>query len=390
MYNINDMKKTVESFIQLVRSIYKEDFIALHRPVFEGNEKAYLSDCIDSNYVSSAGSEISVLEKMIAEYTKSNHAVSTVNGTSALHISLLLSGVEQNTEVITQALTFVATGNSITYCNAIPVFLDVDRESMGLCPKALKNFCVNNTISKNGALWNKNSNRRISACVPMHTFGNPCKIDEIANVCEEFNIPLIEDAAESLGSFYKGTHTGKFGKLSAISFNGNKIITTGGGGMIITDDQELANKAKHITTTAKLPHEYEYIHNEIGYNYRMPNLNATLGIAQLEKLPEFLLRKKKVAMTYKEFFNDINDIEFFTASDDSVSNYWLNAIILKDDASKKYFLEETNKANIMTRPIWRLLPSLNMFNDCETDNLVNSKWLEERIVNIPSSVPDLS
>ena len=249
---------------------------------------------------------------------------------------------------------------------------------------------VNNTISKNGALWNKNSNRRISACVPMHTFGNPCKIDEIANVCEEFNIPLIEDAAESLGSFYKGTHTGKFGKLSAISFNGNKIITTGGGGMIITDDQELANKAKHITTTAKLPHEYEYIHNEIGYNYRMPNLNATLGIAQLEKLPEFLLRKKKVAMTYKEFFNDINDIEFFTASDDSVSNYWLNAIILKDDASKKYFLEETNKANIMTRPIWRLLPSLNMFNDCETDNLVNSKWLEERIVNIPSSVPDLS
>ena len=337
MYNINDMKKTVESFIQLVRSIYKEDFIALHRPVFEGNEKAYLSDCIDSNYVSSAGSEISVLEKMIAEYTKSNHAVSTVNGTSALHISLLLSGVEQNTEVITQALTFVATGNSITYCNAIPVFLDVDRESMGLCPKALKNFCVNNTISKNGALWNKNSNRRISACVPMHTFGNPCKIDEIANVCEEFNIPLIEDAAESLGSFYKGTHTGKFGKLSAISFNGNKIITTGGGGMIITDDQELANKAKHITTTAKLPHEYEYIHNEIGYNYRMPNLNATLGIAQLEKLPEFLLRKKKVAMTYKEFFNDINDIEFFTASDDSVSNYWLNAIILKDDASKKYF-----------------------------------------------------
>lgn len=390
MYNINDMKKTVESFIQLVRSIYKEDFIALHRPVFEGNEKAYLSDCIDSNYVSSAGTEISVLEKMIAEYTKSNHAVSTVNGTSALHISLLLSGVEQNTEVITQALTFVATGNSITYCNAIPVFLDVDRESMGLCPKALKNFCVNNTISKNGALWNKNSNRRISACVPMHTFGNPCKIDEIANVCEEFNIPLIEDAAESLGSFYKGTHTGKFGKLSAISFNGNKIITTGGGGMIITDDQELANKAKHITTTAKLPHEYEYIHNEIGYNYRMPNLNATLGIAQLEKLPEFLLRKKKVAMTYKEFFNDINDIEFFTASDDSVSNYWLNAIILKDDASKKYFLEETNKANIMTRPIWRLLPSLNMFNDCETDNLVNSKWLEERIVNIPSSVPDLS
>ena len=383
------MKKTVESFVQLVRSIYKDDFVSLHRPIFEGNEKAYLEDCIDSNFVSSAGSRISDLEKMIADYTQSNYAISTVNGTSALHISLLLSGVEANTEVITQALTFVATGNSISYCNAKPVFLDVDRESMGLCPEALKKFLRNKTKIKNGILYNKNSNRQISACIPMHTFGNPCKIEAIANLCKEYNIPLIEDAAESLGSFYKGYHTGKFGKLSAISFNGNKIITTGGGGMIITNDEKLAKKAKHITTTAKLPHEYEYVHNEIGYNYRMPNLNAALGIAQFEKLNVFLKIKKEIALVYENFFENKKEVEFFKSPSYADRNNWLNAIILKDYDSKHYFLQETNKLKIMTRPIWRLLPSLDMFNDCETDELTNSKWFEERVVNIPSSVPDL-
>ncbi len=382
------MKLSITNFIDKVRSIYKEDFVPLHRPILKGNEKKYLQDCIDSNFVSSAGEMIIDFEKMIASYTKSKYAVSTSNGTSALHISLLLSGVEENTEVITQALTFVATGNAISYCNAKPIFLDVDKSTMGLCPQALSKFLHENTYSRENSLFNKSTDRRISACVPMHTFGHPCQIEEIYNICKEFNLPLVEDAAESLGSFYKGNHTGKYGLISAISFNGNKVITTGGGGMIVTDDEELAKKAKHITTTAKIPHQYEYIHDEIGYNYRMPNLNAALGIAQFENLKKFLEKKRKISEEYASFFDSFDDVKFFKEPESAFSNYWLNAIILNDSNEKNKFLKVTNEANIMTRPIWKLLSSLDMFVDCETDELVNSRWLEKRVINIPSSVPN--
>ena len=381
------MKLSITDFIDKVRSIYKEDFIPLHRPMLNGNENKYLQDCIDSNFVSSAGEMIIDFEKMIASYTKSKYAVSTSNGTSALHISLLLSEVEENTEVITQALTFVATGNAISYCNARPIFLDVDKLTMGLCPKALKKFLTEKTYIKENSLFNKSTDKRISACVPMHTFGHPCQIEEISNICKEFNLPLVEDAAESLGSFYKGNHTGKYGLISAISFNGNKVITTGGGGMIITDDEELAKKAKHLTTTAKVPHQYEYIHDEIGYNYRMPNLNAALGIAQFENLKTFLEKKRQVTEEYASFFESFNDVIFFKEPESASSNYWLNAIILNDSYKKNEFLKITNDANIMTRPIWKLLSSLDMFADCETDELTNSRWLEDRVINIPSSVP---
>lgn len=382
------MKLSITNFIDKVRSIYKEDFVPLHRPILNGNEIKYLKDCINSNFVSSAGEMIIDFEKMISSYTKSKYAISTSNGTSALHISLLLSGVEENTEVITQALTFVATGNAISYCNAKPIFLDVDKLTMGLCPQALSKFLKEKTYMQENSLFNKSTDRRISACVPMHTFGHPCQIEEISNICKEFNLPLVEDAAESLGSFYKGNHTGKYGLISAISFNGNKVITTGGGGMIVTDDENLAKKAKHLTTTAKIPHQYEYIHDEIGYNYRMPNLNAALGIAQFENLKTFLEKKRKVTDEYASFFDGLDNVKFFKEPESAYSNYWLNAIILNDSHEKNKFLKVTNEANIMTRPIWKLLSSLDMFADCETDELVNSKWLEKRVINIPSSVPN--
>ena len=382
------MDNFINSFTNFVRSIYQEDFVALHRPVFNDKEKQNLIDCIDSNFVSSAGAMIDEFEENIAEYVGSKYAVSTVNGTSALHISLLLSGVKPNTEVITQALTFVATGNAILYCNARPIFIDVDKTTLGMSSKSLKDFLINNTYIKNKKTYNKNSNSQISACVPMHTFGHSCEIDKIKDICDEFNITLVEDAAESLGTFYKGKHTGNFSKLAAISFNGNKILTTGGGGMIITNDEILAKKAKHITTTAKIPHPYEYVHDEIAYNYRMPNINAALGIAQLEKLEKFLYAKREITIKYEEFFSNFNEANFYIPIKDSQSNNWLNAIYFNNINDRNYFLNQTNAKNIMTRPIWKLLTSLDIFSNFEKDELVNSRWLEDRIVNIPSSVPN--
>jgi len=377
-----------DEFIKLVRDIYGNDFVPLHRPVFEGNEKRYTLDCIDSNFVSSAGEMILEFEQKVATYTGSKYAIATVNGTAALHTCIKLSGANSSTEVITQALTFVATGNAINYCGSSPIFLDVDMDSMGLSPKALKLFLSNHTIYKDGKTINRQSGKHIIACIPMHTFGNVCRIEELLEICNEYNIQLIEDAAESLGSLSNNKHTGTFGVMGAISFNGNKIITTGGGGMIITDDENLAIKAKHITTTAKIAHPYEYNHDQIGFNYRMPNLNAALGKAQVENLDYFIKEKRLVAKKYMNFFDEAG-VGFVTERAGTVSNYWLNAILLSNSEERDSFIKSTNKAGVMTRPIWTLMTDLDMFKDCQHDDLSNSIWLQARVVNIPSSVPNM-
>ena len=375
-----------ETAINFIRSIYgSEGVIPLHEPRFIGNEKKYLNDCIDSTFVSSTGKFVDEFEEKIAKYTGAKYAVATSNGTSALHIALLLANVAKNDEVITQPLTFVATCNAISYCGADPVFIDVDKDTMGLSPSALQTFLEKNTTVTGQQCVNNNTGKIIKACVPMHTFGHPCRIDDIKDICDKYKILLIEDAAESLGSFYKDKHTGTFGQMGVISFNGNKIITAGGGGCVITDDEVLAKKAKHLTTTAKVPHKWEYAHDMIGYNYRMPNLNAALLVAQLENLEGFLLEKRKLAKRYKQFFKDkeYTFVEELTASQ---SNYWLNAVILKDKEQRDLFLDETNSQGVMTRPIWKLMSKLSMFKNAQHGDLSNSDWLEQRVVNIPSSV----
>jgi len=374
------------SVVNFIRSIYKTDsFIPLHEPRFLGNEKKYLNECIDSTFVSSVGKFVDRFEEEIAKYTGAKYAVATINGTSALHISLLISGVESGHEVITQPLTFVGTCNAISYCNATPVFVDVDKDTMGMSPVALESFLKANAIVKNQQCVNKSTGNIIKACVPMHTFGHPCRIDEIQRICQQWHITLIEDSAESLGGFYNGQHTGTFGELGIISFNGNKIITSGGGGCILTNNEELAKKAKHITTTAKEPHKWEYTHDMVGYNYRMPNLNAALIVAQLEQLNGFLKSKRLLAKSYEKFFKG-SDTQFVSEPENSKSNYWLNSIVLKDKDQRNLFLDETNSQGIMTRPIWTLMNTLPMFKKSQCGNLTNAEWLEERVVNIPSSV----
>ena len=374
------------SVINFIKSIYKtEKFIPLHEPSFVGNEKKYLSECIDSTFVSSIGKFVDELEEKIAKYTGAKYVVATSNGTSALHISLLLADVDKNSEVITQPLTFVATCNAISYCNAKPIFIDVDKDTMGLSPSALRYFLENNTIIKNKQCINNKTNKVIKACLPMHSYGHPCRIDEIKKICDEYYIFLIEDAAESIGSLYNNKHTGTFGQIGTISFNGNKIITAGGGGCVVTNDKVLAKKAKHLTTTAKVPHKWNFNHDMVGYNYRMPNLNAALLVAQLEKLNDFITNKRNLASKYEIFFKSTN-YNFFKEPEDSRSNYWLNSIILKDKTQRDKFLEETNSNGVMTRPVWTLMNKLPMFKDAQCDDLKNSKWLEERVVNIPSSI----
>lgn len=379
------MSKKYQNIIDFIRDLYQtSEFIPLHEPKFAGNEKAYVIDCIDSTFVSSVGKYVDRFEQMLAEYTGAKYAVATVNGTAALHIALKLVGVNQGDEVITQSLSFVATCNAITYCGAKPVFVDVDRDTLGMSPGSLLSFLSANTTQTSAGCLNKTTGRKIAAVVPMHTFGFPCRIDEIAKICEQFNIPLIEDTAESLGSYYQGKHTGTFGKLAAFSFNGNKTITTGGGGMIITNDEALAKRAKHITTTAKQPHPYEFVHDEIGYNYRLPNINAALGCAQMEILPRLLQSKRAIALAYADFFSTLN-LNFVSEPAHSNSNYWLNALVLEDKQAREEFLKELNAAGVMSRPIWRLMNELPMFHDCQSSDLTNAKWLEERVVNIPSS-----
>ena len=381
------MSTSYSKTVSFVRSIYGSNFVPLHRPLFAGNEKRYLEECIDSNFVSSVGEKVSEFESQVAKFTNARFAIATVTGTSALQVSLVLAGVEKSDEVITQALTFVATCNAISYCNATPVFVDVDRDTMGMSPASLERFLGEFCEVRSGVTYNKKTGNKIKACVPMHTFGLPCRINEILKICKVWNIPLIEDAAESLGSFCGDQHTGTFGFSSALSFNGNKIITTGGGGMILTDDENVAKRAKHITTTAKVPHAYEYSHDEIGFNFRLTNLSAALGCAQMELLPRMLEIKERVANQYYEFFNSIN-WQFVLPLKNCRSNNWLNAIILGNKNERNEFLEYTNKNDVMTRPIWRLMSDLEMYRNCQNDGLVNSKWLVDRVVNVPSSVPE--
>ncbi len=362
-----------------------QEFIPLHEPRFIGNEKKYLIECIDSTFVSSVGKFVDRFEKEFASYVGSKYAIATVNGTAALHIALLLADVNKDDEVITQSLTFIATSNAINYTGAKAIYLDVDLDTMGLSPVALKNFLENNCKIIDNKCINLTTNKTIKACIPMHTFGHPCKIESIKKICEEWKITLVEDAAESLGSYYKDKHTGAFGKIGTFSFNGNKIITSGGGGVIVTDDEILAKRAKHITTTAKIPHSYEFAHDEIGYNYRLPNINAALLVAQLEKLDDFLHSKRELALNYKDFCAT-EDIKFIEEPVNSKSNYWLNSILLNDKSQRDQFLELSNQNKVMTRPIWKLNNSLNIYKNCQTDSLTNSIFLEERIVNIPSSV----
>jgi len=361
------------------------EFIPLHVPTFSGNEKKYLNECIDSTFVSSVGPFVDEFEQLMNQITKTKKTTAVVNGTAGLQVALRLIGVKKNDEVITQALTFVATANAIAYNNAHPIFLDVDLDTMGLSPNAVDDFLEEYGELREDGCYNKKTGRKIAACMPMHTFGFPVYLDELLIVCNRWKIPLIEDAAESLGSEYKGKPTGSFGEVGVFSFNGNKIVTSGGGGAITTNNIELGERAKFLTTTAKEPHSYEYVHNELGYNFRMPNLNAALACAQLEQLDLYLNKKRILAMSYEKFFFS-KGIKFRTETKNTKANYWLMCVELENLKERDLLLESTNSNNIMTRPIWKAMDSLSMYKNCQKDELLNTRFLESRIVNIPSSV----
>ena len=375
-----------DALIRFIREQYRsDDFIPLHAPVFSGHERDYVSDTIASTFVSSVGAYVDRFECDMAAYTGSPRAVATVNGTAALHIALKLAGVQPGEQVITQPLSFVATCNAIAYCNAEPVFVDVDRHTLGLSPDALETWLADNArVGEDGLCRTQDDGKVIRACVPMHTFGHPAELDGLVEVCARWRLVLVEDAAESLGSLYKGRHTGTFGTLGTLSFNGNKIITTGGGGMILAGEA-LGARAKHLTTTAKQPHPYEYVHDEVGYNYRLPNLNAALGCAQLEQLEAFIATKRELAARYAAHLKG-SDLQFVTEPADCRSNYWLNAVICDSRAQRDALLQATNDSRVMTRPIWALMNHLPMYADCRKGSLVNAEWLEDRVVNLPSSV----
>jgi aminotransferase in exopolysaccharide biosynthesis len=377
------MDKEIISFIR--NEFKSEDYISLHVPVFKGNEKKYINECIDSTFVSSVGAFVDKLEILMNQITKTKKTTAVVNGTAALQVGLRLVGVKENDEVITQALTFVATANAIAYNNAHPVFLDVDLDTMGLSPYAVGNFLEEYGELREDGCYNKKTGRKIAACMPMHTFGFPVHLDELLIVCNRWKIPLVEDAAESLGSEYKGKPTGSFGEVGVFSFNGNKIVTSGGGGAITTNNIELGERAKFLTTTAKEPHSFEYFHKELGYNFRMPNLNAALACAQLEQLDLYLNKKRTLANSYKKFFFN-KGIKFKTETKNTKANYWLMCVELENLKERDLFLESTNSNNIMTRPIWKPMNLLPMYKNCQKDELLNTRFLESRIVNIPSSV----
>lgn len=375
-----------DSLIRFVRDQYRTDeFIPLHAPVFRGSERELVLDTIDSTFVSSVGAYVDRFEKDMAAFTASPRAVAVMNGTAALHIALKLAEVVPGDLVVTQSLTFVATCNAIAYCSAEPLFVDVDRHTLGLSPTALEEWLSEHAlIDDHGDCRTRVGLRRIRACLPMHTFGHPVELDALIAVCERWHLILVEDAAESLGSYYKGRHTGNFGKIGVLSFNGNKIMTTGGGGMLLTNEV-IGKRAKHLTTTAKIPHPYEFVHDEVGYNYRMPNLNAALGCAQLEQLPAFIASKRVLAERYIEFFKG-GDIQPIVEPDDCRSNYWLNGVICQDGAQRDALLEATNDAGVMTRPIWALMTRLPIYANALRGPLDNAEWLEARVVNLPSSV----
>lgn len=381
------MNYMFENIANFIKQIFpNQDFIPLHAPLFIGNERKYVMDTLDSTFVSSVGAYVNRFEEMMCEITGAKYAIAIVNGTNALHLALMLTGVERNDEVLSQSLTFIATCNAISYIGAKPVFVDVDKDTLGMSPKALKLFLEKNAeLRSDGFTYNKSTGKRIKACVPMHTFGFPCKIDEIAEICASWNIMLVEDAAESLGSYYKGQHTGVFGKIGTFSFNGNKTVTAGGGGAVITNDEDIARRAKHLTTQAKVAHPWAFVHDEIGYNYRMPNLNAALACAQLEQLNSYVVNKRELALIYHNKFNELG-LQFVIEGKHSKANYWLNCLLLEDKPHQQEFLAYMNSNGIMVRPVWELMHRLPMFADAERGDLANSEWIADRLVNIPSSV----
>lgn len=379
----------ITTFIRRHYNAADGETVPLHAPTFHGNEKKYLEECIDTTYVSSVGAFVDRFEADMARFTGAAGAVVTVNGTAALHMALMLSGVEQGDEVITQPLTFIATCNAIAYTGARPVFIDIDRATLGLSPDAMQAWLeVNADIDEKGNCIDRSTGARISAAVVMHTFGLPARLAELKEVCNRWHINLVEDAAESVGSLYHGRHTGTFAPIGALSFNGNKTITTGGGGMLLFNDEDMAKKAKHLTTQAKVPHRWEFIHDAVGYNYRMPNINAALGCAQLEQLPQFIADKRLTADAYKRYFSDrwMKDVEFIAEPEGTRSNYWLNAILLPDRSARDAFLEYTNDHGVQTRPVWELMPRLDMWRGAVTDGIPVSREIADRLVNIPSGV----
>lgn len=379
----------INSIVDFVRDVYKTDaFIPLHAPTFQGNEKAYVLDTLESTFVSSVGKFVDDFERKMETYTGTARAVATVNGTAALSAALFLAGVKRNDLVITQALTFVATCNALYHLGAEPVFIDVSRVSLGLCPVAMENWLAEHAEMTELGCVHRVTRQNIRAVVPMHTFGHPVELDELIAVCEKWHIVLVEDAAESLGSFYKGKHTGTMGDFSALSFNGNKIITTGGGGMVFCKTAEKGVRAKHVTTTAKVPHPYEFYHDEPGFNYRMPNLNAALGCGQMEMLETFLKQKRILAQRYEAFFAG-SEFNFVKEPDYASSNYWLNAVICENLDSRDLLLAQMNEARVMARPIWKLMHRLPMFAHAMRDDLKNSEYIEARLVNLPSSPSEL-
>jgi len=372
--------------VEFIKLLYpNQDPVHLHQPVFFGKEKEYLLDCVDSTFVSYKGEYVTRFEKMTADYTGAKYAVAVVNGTVALQIALQLAGVGYGDEVITQPLTFVATANAISHCGAKPVFIDIDLDTMGMSPDKLYDWLSQNVKfnKKTGKTCNRTTMHSISAIVPMHTFGHPCRIDEIVEIANKYEIPVVEDSAESLGSFYKEKHTGTFGLSGIFSYNGNKTITCGGGGMIITSDGDFADRARHITTTGKVPHKWEYIHDVIAYNFRLTNVNAAIGVAQMENIDLIRENKRENANMYSDFFKN-TEMEFITERESTIANYWLNCIKLKNRNERDKFLEETNSNGIMTRPIWKLMNKLEMYKSCQKGNLDNAEHLENRLVNLPS------
>ncbi|EMS5912673.1 aminotransferase LegC [Campylobacter jejuni] len=372
--------------ISFIKSLFNKENIALHEPCFIGNEKKYLLECIDSGFVSSVGEFVTRFEEALKEKTKARFVIATNTGTAALHIALLANGIDENCEVITQSISFVATANAIAYTGAKPVFLDIDENTLSLSPKALEHFLENQTYQKDNFSYNKTTHKLIKACVIMHTFGLSAHIKAIKELCEKCHILLIEDAAEALGSTYENKALGTFGKCGILSFNGNKIITGGCGGAILSDDENLAKLARHLSTTAKIPHPYEYDHDRIAYNYRLCNINAAILLAGLENLELFLENKRELAKIYKDFFKNHDKCKFIDEKSNEKSNFWLNTLLFKNENLRNIFLEECLKNNIFVRPVWKSLPSLKAFQNCQSNELINTKKLEKRLINLPSSV----
>ncbi|WP_107840199.1 LegC family aminotransferase [Metasolibacillus meyeri] len=379
------MNKQWMEFAESIKNLYGKDFIALHEPTFNEKEIDYVTDCVQTGWVSSVGSYVTRFEEDLAKFVGVKRAVAVVNGTAALHIALKIVGVRADDEVLMPSLTFIATANAVSYLQAIPHFVDVNEETLGVDPFKLEQYLGEIAELRQGELYNKQTNRRIKALLPMHTFGHPCMLDELVALCDKYKLELVEDAAESLGSYYNGKHTGTFGKVSAMSFNGNKVITTGGGGVILTNDEELANYAKHLTTTAKVPHCWEFVHDEIGYNYRMPNINAALGCAQLEKISQFIEQKRDLTRFYENLVVNIAGIRLFKEPIHTKSNYWLQVILLDEQNNRNEVLNFLNEQGVMSRPIWTPLHELEMYKECPKMNLAITEQLKQTVINIPST-----